>query len=45
VSGDLNILGKLVVDGIIVTKTGFSGYTLDGDIEPITDVDLDGGEF
>jgi hypothetical protein len=45
VSGDINILGKLVVDGIIVTKTGFSGYTLDGDIEPITDVDLDGGEF
>jgi hypothetical protein len=45
VVGNLNISGTLVVDGPIVSKSGFSGYTLDGDIEPITDVSLDGGEF
>jgi hypothetical protein len=43
--GDINITGKLLVDGIIVSKTGFSGFTLDSDVEPITDVSLDGGEF
>jgi hypothetical protein len=45
VVGDINITGKLLVDGVIVSKTGFSGFTLDGDVEPITDVSLDGGEF
>lgn len=45
VNGDINISGTLVVDGPIVSKSGFSGFTLDGDIEPITDVSLDGGEF
>ena len=45
VAGNLNITGTLVVDGPIVSKTGFSGFTLDGDIEEITDVSLDGGEF
>ncbi len=45
VVGDINITGKLLVDGIIVSKTGFSGFTLDGDVESVTDVSLDGGEF
>ena len=45
VSGDINITGKLLVDGIIVSKTGFSGFTANTDVEPITDVSLDGGEF
>lgn len=45
VLGDINITGKLLVDGLIVSKTGFSGFTLDGDTEPVTDVSLDGGEF
>jgi hypothetical protein len=45
VVGNLNISGTLVVDGPIVSKTGFAGYTLDGDVEPVTDVSLDGGEF
>lgn len=45
VSGDLNITGRLLVDGLIVSKTGFSGYTANAEVEPITDVDLDGGEF
>lgn len=45
VFGDINITGNLLVDGVIVSKTGFSGFTLDGDIESITDVSLDGGEF
>jgi hypothetical protein len=45
VVGDINITGKLLVDGVIVSKTGFSGFTLDGDVEELTDVSLDGGEF
>lgn len=45
ISGDLNISGKLLVDGVVVTKTGFSGFTGNGIVEPVTDVDLDGGEF
>jgi hypothetical protein len=45
VSGDLNIAGRLLVDGVIVSKSGFSGFTGNGIVEPVTDVDLDGGEF
>ena len=45
VVGDINITGKLLVDGVIISKTGFSGFTLDGDVESVTDVSLDGGEF
>lgn len=45
VLGDINISGKLLVDGLVVSKTGFSGFTLDGDVEPVSDVSLDGGEF
>ena len=45
ISGDLNIAGRLLVDGVIVSKSGFSGFTGNGIVEPVTDVDLDGGEF
>lgn len=45
VYGDINITGRLVVDGPIISKTGFSGYTLDNDVESVSDVSLDGGEF
>jgi len=45
VLGNINILGQLNVDGLIVTKTGFQGYTGDSDLEIIEGVYLDGGEY
>lgn len=45
IGGNINILGTLSVDGLIVTKTGFSGFTLDSDLETVEGVLLDGGEF
>ena len=45
VNGDLDILGRLSVDGLIITKTGFQGFTADADLEPIEGVILDGGEY
>lgn len=43
--GNIYNTGSLNVDGLIITKTGFSGFTGDADIEPIEAVMLDGGEF
>lgn len=43
--GNIYNTGSLNVDGLIITKTGFSGFTGDSDIEPIEAVLLDGGEF
>lgn len=45
VNGDLDILGRLMVDGLIITKTGFQGYTGDADLETVEGVILDGGEY
>ena len=45
VNGDIDILGRLSVDGLIITKTGFQGFTADADLEPIEGVILDGGEY
>ena len=45
VNGDLDIVGRLMVDGLIITKTGFQGYTGDADLEPVEGVILDGGEY
>lgn len=45
VNGDIDILGRLSVDGLIITKTGFQGYTGDSDLEPVEGVILDGGEY
>jgi hypothetical protein len=45
VNGDLDIIGRLMVDGLIITKTGFQGYTGDADLEPVEGVILDGGEY
>lgn len=51
ISGNLNILGNIningyvIADGYIMTKTGFQGYTFDGDVEFIEDVSLDGGDY
>ena len=44
-SGDIHITGKLIVDGEIISKTAFRGYTFDGDFEQITDLEIDTGEY
>lgn len=43
--GNLNITGQVLVNGAIITKTGFYGFTGDSDEEPIDYVTLDGGQF
>ena len=43
--GNLNITGQLIVDGPIITKTAFSGFTGNGVEEKIEYVDLDGGNY
>lgn len=43
--GNINILGTLVTDGLIITKSGFQGYTGNSSLEPIDGVYLDGGIF
>ena len=45
INGNLNIKGSLLVDGEIVTKTAFKGYTLDAEIEIVSDVSLDAGDY
>lgn len=45
ISGNLNITGNLLVDGEIITKTAFRGYSSDADIEIISDVEIDSGEY
>ena len=45
VLGNINSTGILSVDGLIITKTGFSGYTGDADLETLESVLLDGGEY
>jgi hypothetical protein len=43
--GNINTTGTLIVDGLIITKTGFQGYTGTAELEPIEHVTLDGGEY
>jgi len=43
--GNLNTIGTLMVDGLIITKTGFQGFTGTADLEPIEHVTLDGGDY
>ena len=43
--GNINSTGILSVDGLIISKTGFSGYTGNADLETIESVLLDGGVF
>ena len=43
--GNLNITGQILVNGAVITKTGFYGFTGDSDEEPVDYVTLDGGEF
>jgi hypothetical protein len=44
-TGNLNIKGSLLVDGEVVTKTTFSGYTLDSEIETVVSVAVDAGDY
>jgi len=43
--GNINSSGTLNVDGLIITKTGFQGYTGNEELESIEHVSLDGGEY
>jgi len=43
--GNINTTGTLIVDGLIITKTGFQGYTGTAELEPIEHVTLDGGDY
>jgi hypothetical protein len=45
ITGNLNITGNLLVDGQVVTKTAFRGDASDQEIETITDVELDAGDY
>lgn len=45
ISGNLNIKGSLLVDGEVITKTAFRGYTSNAGIENVTDVSLDAGDY
>lgn len=45
VLGNIDNTGSLSVDGLIITKTGFSGFTGDSDLEAVESVMLDGGEY
>lgn len=44
-TGNLNIKGNLLVDGEIITKTAFRGFTLNAEVENITDIALDAGAY
>jgi hypothetical protein len=43
--GNINTTGTLIVDGLIITKSGFQGYTGTEQLEPIEHVTLDGGDY
>lgn len=45
ITGNLNITGNLLVNGEVVTKTAFRGYASDADVEIVTDVELDAGDY
>jgi hypothetical protein len=45
VHGNLNIKGNLLVDGEIVTKSVFRGYTLDSELEGLEDIAVDAGDY
>jgi hypothetical protein len=45
IQGNLNISGYVISDGVIISKTGFQGFTGDGDLEFVDDISLDGGNF
>lgn len=45
VTGNLNTFGNLSVDGFVMTKTAFLGYTGSSSEEPLEYVLLDGGSY
>jgi len=45
INGNINIKGNLLVDGEVVTKTAFKGYSFDTDLEIVTDVAVDAGDY
>jgi hypothetical protein len=45
VLGGLNTIGTLMVDGFIITKSGFQGFTGTEELEPIEHVIFDGGDY
>ena len=44
-TGNLNIKGNLLVDGEIITKTAFRGFTFNAEAENITDIAVDAGAY
>lgn len=44
-TGNIHITGNLIVDGEITTKTAIRGYTFDADVEEITDIQVDSGDY
>ena len=44
-TGDVEIFGRLLVNGIVVTTIGFQGFTGDADQEFVEGVMMDGGEY
>lgn len=45
VLGSLNTIGTMMVDGFIITKSGFQGFTGTEALEPIEHVIFDGGDY
>ena len=45
ISGNVEITGNIIVNGFIITKSGFQGFAGDSDLEPIEGVMMDGGEY
>lgn len=45
ISGDVEITGRLIVNGVVITKTGFQGFTANADEEYVEGVIFDGGSY
>lgn len=45
ISGDVEITGRLIVNGVVITKTGFQGFTANADEEYVDGVVFDGGSY
>lgn len=45
VTGDIKIVGNLIVTGVIITSTGIQGDATNGQQEPIDGMLMDGGEY
>jgi hypothetical protein len=45
VTGDVKVVGNLIVTGVIITSTGIQGDSTNGQQEPIDGMLMDGGEY